>query len=269
MDYIVWRVSLEPMDEHARHPHLIRLFPHGAIILLTNSLILYHPHDVLRIIMWFRLAILAGTNRKTPGTWKLAVRYRVRSWLLDILDLYEDTREDVFGCGKQVFADIYANITWLLECEYLLKSGNYALSDRMASLNDDDETPHEDSPLVGPASLHIMRDRKEWSVTNGKPTINHTNINLNDDILATWFAEWAVLACESFRRFHIVLGVGSEAGNTDECNGVATEYGKKWGHVEVFAPEAFHRRHGVPSQAELDALETERLRRNREKRDRK
>ena len=248
------------MDEDAKDPHLIRLFPHGAVILLTESLILYRPHEALRILMWFRLAILSGNHQKTPGTWKLAIRLHVRPWLLDILDLYNDTKTDVFGCGKQVFADIYTNITWLFESDYRPDGAKYAVLDGMMCLEGDDETPDDNAPLVAPASLRAMRDRKEWNVENLEVEVDHDNIRLNDDLLIQWFAEWAILACEDFRRFQIVLGY--EPG--DRHDNIARRYQKTWGHIEVLTPESFYERHKVTAQTDLDTQEAERLRFSRE-----
>lgn len=82
----IWRISLAPMIDTTKHRHLLRLFPHGGVILLTDSMFLLRPTEALRLLMWFRLDMM---QRKNDLTWKIALRPRIRTWLLDILDLYE------------------------------------------------------------------------------------------------------------------------------------------------------------------------------------
>ena len=95
------------MHPAEKHPHLVRLFPHGGVILLTESLIIYRPHEALRILMWFKRVQLP---MKPSGTWKIAARPHIRDWLLDIMDIIADTKKDIFGYGIQVIADIYTEI---------------------------------------------------------------------------------------------------------------------------------------------------------------
>ena len=252
----VFKFSLEPLDEDAQSPHLIRLFPHGAVLLLTESLICYRPREALRILMWFRL--IKNHRERVPGTWKLAVRVHIRPWLLDILDLYEETKTDVFGCGKQVFGDIYTNITWLLEENYDPDgTDTYIIPDGMMCYEWDDETPNEEAPLVAPGqNLHEMKSRTAWNIDGSGVEIDHESIRLNDDLLVQWFAEWATVACEHFRRFHIVLG--HEPGDTFEE--IARPYRKRWGHIDaVLTAEKCFKRHGITAQADLDVKEAARL----------
>ena len=76
-----------------------------------------------------------------------------------------------------------------------------------------------------------------------------------------WFAEWAVVNLESFRKFHAVLGYpkGDEFGDK-----ALKAYERGWGHIEVLTAEECFKRHSVTSQEELDKMEAERRRRVRE-----
>lgn len=239
------------MDPAEKHPHLIRLFPHGGVILLTESLILYRPHEALRIIMWFRRILLPSKPRRT---WKLAARPRLREWLLDLLDLYQDTQKDVFGHGKQIIADIYTEILWLLE------NPNEPLTYMIYAC--DPELPTDEAPLVTPSSLKALQNRKEWKGDTSE-TIepDHHNIAQNDDLLIQWFAEWSMVHLDTYRKFHAVLGCpeDSEIGMKS-----ITEYEKFWGHIEVLTAEECFTRHIVTSQADLEKMESERRRKLRE-----
>ena len=253
-----FKISLEPLDEGNKSPHLVRLFPHGAVLLLTESLMLYRPHETLRILMWFRL--VKNHRERAPSTWKLAVRLHVRPWLLSILDLYEETKTDVFGCGKQVFGDIYTNITWLLEDDYDPGGAQrQRFPDGMMCYEWDSETPNEDAPLVAPATLYEMRHWNAWKNERSVAEIDHENIRRNDELLVQWFAEWATVACESFRRFHVVLGYEPEEVFED----IARRFRKRWGHIDVLTAEDCCKRENVSAQAELDIKEALQLHSNR------
>ncbi len=239
------------MDEAEKHPHLFRLFPHGGVILLTESLILYRPREALRIIMWFRRIHLPS---KQSGTWKLAARPRLREWLLDLLDLYEDTGKDVFGHGKQIIADIYTEVLWLLE------NPNQPLTYFVCDF--DSELLTDQAPLVTSSSLKALQARKEWKGDTPETTEpDYHNIGQNDDLLIQWFAEWAIVHLDSFRKFHAVLGYHpyDEVGKKS-----IKEYENCWGHIEVLDAEDCFKRHAVTSQDDLDKLESERRRKLRE-----
>ncbi|KAK4691931.1 hypothetical protein P7C71_g5175, partial [Lecanoromycetidae sp. Uapishka_2] len=247
----VLKTSLSPMTSAEKHPHLVRFFPHGGVILLTESLILCRPREALRIIMWFRRAHLPS---KQSGTWKLAARPRFREWLLDLLDLYTDTQKDVFGHGIQIIADIYTEILWLLE------DPNQPLSYQVEDF--DTELPTREAPLVTSSSLKALQARKEWKGDTPETIeIDHHNIAQNDDLLIQWFAEWAIVHLDSFRKFHAVLGcpAGDETGKKSIKN-----YENRWGHIEVFTAEDCFSRHKVTPQDKLDEMEAERRRKLRE-----
>ena len=215
----VWMISLSPMNQgEGYHPHLIRWFPHGGVILLTVSLMMYHPDEALRILRWFRLVHLPSKHR---DTWKIAVRPRIREWLLDIHDLcHEETWQSPFGFHLQIYADIMTEILFLLDRErepwgLMVESW-------------DTEVPLPEAPVV--AEIWLPRGRKEWvgdSYETAK--LDHEAIRWNDEELIQWFSEWAGAHVQDYRKFQVVLGhvKGSDKGEyLKKC------YEKGYGYLE-------------------------------------
>ena len=234
-----------------KHPHLVRLFPHGGVLLLIESLILYRPREALRILMWFRRVQIPA---KAPGTWKLAVRPRVREWLLDILEAYTDSGKDIFGCSKQIFGDIYTEI-----CE-LLQNPDPS-DDRLMCHEWDYEIPTDEALIVSSSSLRVLQARKEWKGEGADTEPDDNHIKQNDDLLARWFAEWAIVNLHNFRKYNIILGYAKDDPFTATA---VSEYEKGWGHIEVLTPEEAYARHKVTPQSNLDDMEAERRRKQKE-----
>ena len=234
-----------------KHPHLVRLFPHGGVLLLTESLMLYRPRETLRILMWFRRVQVPG---KAPGTWKLAVRPRVREWLLDIIEAYTDSGKDIFGCSKQIFGDIYTEIYELLQDP----DPSY---DRLMCHEWDYEIPTDEAPIVSSSSLRVLQARKEWRGEGADTEPDDDHIKQNDDTLAQWFAEWATANLHTFRKYHIILGYAKD--NPFTATAIAA-YEKGWGHIEVMTSEEACVRHKVTPQSKLDDMEADRRRKQKE-----
>ena len=247
----VWKTSLSPMHLGEKHPHLIRLFPHGGVLLLTESLLLYRPYESFRLLMWFRRIHVPA---KAPGTWKLAVRPRIREWLLDILDAYSSSGKDVFGYGMQIFADIYTEIYWLLQNHNPGSSG-------LMCHEWDYEIPTDEAPLVSSSSLRALQARKEWQGEGADTRTDDEHIRQNDNLLAQWFAEWAIFNLHSFRKFHIILGYTEDHPFTETA---ISAYEEQWGHLEVMTFEEACKRHKVTPQSKLDDMEAERRRKLKE-----
>ena len=247
----VWKTSLSPMHPSEKHPHLVRLFPHGGVLLLTESLILYQPRESLRMLMWFRRVHVPA---KAPGTWKLAVRPRIREWLLDIIDAYSDSGKDIFGCRIQIFADIYTEIYWLLQSPDPGKSG-------LMCQQWDYEVPTDEALIVTSASLRDLQARKEWKGEGDDTGPDDGHIRENDDLLAEWFAAWAIVNLPNFRKFHIILGYTKDHPFTSTA---ISAYERAWGHLEVMTFEDACNRHKVTPQDKLDQMEAERRRKLKE-----
>lgn len=239
------------MHPGEKHPHLVRLFPHGGVLLLTESLFLYRPLEALRILMWFRRDHVPW---KPPGTWKVAVRPRVREWLLDIMDAYTDSGKDIFGCSIQIFANIYTEIHWLLQ---KTDSGDAGLMCHEW----DYEIPTDEAPMVSSSSLRDLQSRKEWKGEGADTEPDDNNIKKNDDLLAQWFAEWAIVNLHNFRKYHIILGYTKDDPFTRPA---ISDYEKAWGHIEVMTSEEAFKRHNVTAQSVLDENEAKRRRKVKE-----
>ena len=171
------------------------------------------------------------------------------------MDVCDDANKDLFGHGIQVIADIYTEILWLFETSDPEDNG-------LMCYDFDYEIPTDDAPIVTSASLRSLQERKEWKGdTLATTEIDHQNIRQNDDLLIQWFAEWAMVNLESFRKFNAVLGYpkGDEFGDK-----AIKAYEKGWGHIEVLTAEECFKRHGVTSQEELDKMEAGRRRKVRE-----
>ena len=239
------------MHPAEKHPHLFRLFPHGGVLLLTESFILYQPYETLRMLMWFRLDHIPC---KVPGTWKLAFRPRVREWLLDIVDVYSDSGKEIFGCSIQVFANIYTEI-------YLLLQSPDPGEDRLMCHEWDYEIPTDEAPVVSSSSLRILQGRQEWKGEGADREADDDNIRQNDDLLVQWFAEWAIVNLQNFRKYHVILGYTKDHPFTKTA---ISAYEKAWGHIEVMTSEDAFTRHKVTAQRKLNEVEAERRRKLKE-----
>ena len=197
--------------------------------------------------MWFRRIHIPG---KAPGTWKLAVRPRVREWLLDIMDTYADSGKEIFGFSINTFAAIYTEIYWLLQTPDPCDNG-------LLCCEWDYETPTEEAPIVSSSSLRVLQGRKEWKGEGSNMESDDDNIRQNDDLLIQWFAEWAIVNLHNFRKYHVILGYTKDHPFTEKA---IPAYEQAWGHIEVMTCEEAFARHKVTAQSKLDEMEAERRR---------
>ena len=263
-------LSLEPTFQS--HSHLVQCFPHGGVVLLTVSLILYHPYEAVRVLRWFRLEQLPN---KPSGTWKVAVRPRIREWLLDIHDLCcEKTWQSPFGdFNLQVYADINTEIILLLE----RNTEPFGLMVETW----DTEVPIPEAPVV--AEIQLLRGRQEWMGDSFATTkIDHDAVHWNDEELIQWFSEWAGAHMWDHRKFQVVLGYprgdkegdrllkcyergygclenetskpGHEQGPLKRADGA--EVGSAWerGLVEILPYDLFFSRNRIPERTALDKM---------------
>lgn len=239
------------MHPGEKHPHLVRLFPHGGVLLLTESLVLYQPREALRVLMWLRRVQIPC---KAPGTWKVAVRPRFREWILDIMDAYVDSGKDIFGCSIQTFADIYTEVYWLLQKP---DPGD----NNLMCYEWDYETPTEEAPIVSSSSLRTLQAREEWKGAGADTEPNDDHIRQNDDLLIQWFAEWAIVNLQHFRKFNVILGYAKDHPFTETA---ISAYEKAWGHIEVMTCEDACTAHKVTAQSDLAKMEAQRRKKLKE-----
>ncbi|KAL9116512.1 MAG: hypothetical protein Q9187_006963, partial [Circinaria calcarea] len=156
----IFNINLRPVPPN---PFLTRLFPHGGALLLTDSLILNRPREVVRILAWFDTNILFN---KPAGTWKLCLRPRFRSWILNII------QHKLLEEGK-VYVEIYALIYKILPMELMDE-------------DDDFETPKEEAPIAYASSIGGL----DLNVGLGPKSSDTEGIARNDALLVDWFAGW-------------------------------------------------------------------------------
>ncbi|KAL8944941.1 MAG: hypothetical protein Q9216_000102 [Gyalolechia sp. 2 TL-2023] len=232
--------SLEPMSSLAPDPHLIRLFPAGTSILLTDSLFLLRPLETARILSWFRLSILVT---KPQGTWKICTRPAIREWLLKI-------QASLRPPNGNYFVSCYGEVMRLLPNE-MTNDGEY-------------DTPKEKAHIACMGAG--MRNFHEALGTNVKHLVEMEKgaITQNDDTLCSWFAGWAMTKQEKFRRFHIVTGRDEDSDEHRQLK----ERMKKYSHarfeksdfikVEVVSFERFAKKYDVWDSSKLKRKDDER-----------
>ena len=196
----VFNINLRPIPPNT---FLTRLFPHGGALLLTDSLILNRPHEVVRILAWFDTNILFN---KPAGTWKLCLRPRFRSWILDII------QHKLLEEGK-VYVEIYALIYKILPMELMDE-------------DDDFETPKEEAPIAYASSISGF----DLNVGLGPKSSDTEDIASNDARLVDWFAGWTRMKVKGMRRLHVVHGLGEEGAE------VRRQWERKWTHVSSISP---------------------------------
>lgn len=210
---ITLRPTIPPeLDAFFPPSTLTRLFPHGAGILITDSLVLNHPQVVTRILTWFRFNILVS---KPYGTWRIVMRPRPRSWLLDMVEEWPKPE-------ALLILGIYEQIWHILPLDLMDEDDDY-------------ETPLDDAPI----QCSIGIDAHDQGVGLGDKKTDIEGIAKNDNRLAEWFAGWSRTKVEYHRKFHIVHGFGEEGKE------VRKEWAKRWSHVMPLSIEGFMKVHGI------------------------
>ena len=216
----------------APDPHLNRLFPHGAALLLTDGLFLHRPREAARILTWFRLTVLTS---KAPRTWKLCTRPCLMDWLLKLQA--DRNMED----GK-VYVQCYGEVWRMVKDEYIDEGVP------------GDEQSTEDAPIHFMGSVSAFDE----NVGNGVATnaeVDTEAIARNDRILIEWFAGYAMTKLEYFRRFDIVTGIPPN----DERQREIRKVQAKWSHVDIMTAEELYLKLKVPGWNQLDKEEERRV----------
>ncbi|KAL9028535.1 MAG: hypothetical protein Q9196_003113 [Gyalolechia fulgens] len=226
----MFKFSLEPMSSLGPDPYLIRLFPAGTAILLTDSLFLLRPIETARILSWFRLSILPT---KAPGTWKICTRPAIREWLLKIqASLRSPNGKDFVSC--------YGEVMRLLPTE-MMEDGDRGVpidNAHIACMGTGMSNFHE---ALGTDVPHLAE-------------MDNEAIKRNDSTLCSWFAGWAMMKQEKFRRFHTVTGRDEKGVQ----HGQLKERMKKYSHVEVVSFEKFAKNYDVWDLPKLKRKDAER-----------
>lgn len=239
------------IDSTSPWPHLIRLFPTGSCLLITESLFLRRPKDALRILRWFRLDQLVT---KPPGTWKVAMRPRPIEWILHMMDAFEP-HQNTSSSVYQLYADICSELAFML-----FSAGGKS---RALVSPEDMTVPSPEAPIICPTSLKTFDEKVGWkgNVKNNTEVASQ-DIAKNDEVLVKWFAETSTIRFEQFRKFNIITGYERD----DEK---ATKWGAKYGHLEVMTTEEYCKINHVASAASLEQKEFDRQKKVREEAPRK
>ncbi|KAI9680332.1 MAG: hypothetical protein M1829_001218 [Trizodia sp. TS-e1964] len=79
MSFNLWVYGNENPHSPSTSFSVVRLFPLGGILLLTDEIFIQNPTGALNILIWFN----NQRQSRAPGTWKLAARSGLRDWLLN------------------------------------------------------------------------------------------------------------------------------------------------------------------------------------------
>lgn len=227
----MFNLSLQPMSPLAPGPHLIRLFPAGMAILLTDSLFLARPMEAARILTWFRLFALPS-KPTTTGTWKICTRPAVRDWLLKMTGrLTYPYGRDLVSCYGEIMRLLPPNMTkeW------------------------DPDVPKDEAPIACMGAGVSNFDYQLGTNVSALVEVDNQAIVKNDITLCGWFAGWAMMKQEKFRRFQIVTGRDGEDQLKQLKDGV-----KKWNHVVVMGFEKFATSNNVWDWSKLKRVDEER-----------
>ena len=241
----VFLFNTKPIITRSKWPHLIRLFPNGGCLLVTDSLFLRRPHNALRILRWFRLIILGSRH---PGSWKVAMRPRPIKWILQMMDHLQEGKDDHPGT-YQLYADICSEIILMLLCE---PNSNLVQSD-------DIDIPKPNAPIICPNILRHF-DQSLGCGVKSNIFIDPKAIANNDEILVTWFAETSMTRFEQFRRFQIISGY--ERGDK-EGHAYMESWADHYAHCDIFVPEDYCKMNRIPDPVELQQKEDQRIARVR------
>ncbi|KAL8808866.1 MAG: hypothetical protein Q9200_003948 [Gallowayella weberi] len=209
----MFNFSLEPMSPLGPDPHLIRLFPAAQAILLTDSLFLLRPIEAAQILSWFRLFIIPT---KAPRTWKVCTRPAIREWLLKLQEQFN------YPHGKN-FVLCYGEIMRLLPGEVTKQWER--------------EVPKDNAPIACMGE-GVSKFDQSLGTSND---LNHQAIMKNDVTLINWFAGWAMMKQEKYRRFHVITG---RAEASDEHKRLK-QAAKKYNHIAVMSFEKYADTHTV------------------------
>ncbi|KAL9109614.1 MAG: hypothetical protein Q9227_005794 [Pyrenula ochraceoflavens] len=238
----VFAVSV--LDRMDSLEHMERLFPHGTVILLTESLMRKEPDAAIAILQWF----LPFHKLKHPGTWKLIVRPNVRPWLTRLLVSDQDPK-----CRNK-WADMLAAVGEL--CSY--RSIRYVEASKRPSREDKKDKADESSDTE---SVGLDGESDDEGISHplissaqipryGKPSSksNVSQLTKDEHTMLEWFAGWA---CKKAHRYRCFVALTPES--LKEWNA--------WNHIDIMKPQQFMQDmeigvHGEnPSEGAADDME--------------
>ncbi|RDW70733.1 putative Chromo domain protein Chp1p [Aspergillus mulundensis] len=187
-----WKVSLAKPIQYLDPPlHVQRLFPHGGVYLLTEDFMVHEQVAAMIILQWFH----EYSRKKNPGTYKLMLRPDIMNWLLNNMEVGDDSQR----------------------CRWFTM---YHLVKQIGFNPNDDIIPGlEEDFIISPPTL----PKYGFRTADDSPDIpkNCTQEQRNTDHLGEFFAGYALLNAHRFRRFYMITSLEH------------LERWKKWHHIEI------------------------------------
>jgi len=203
---VIWNVSdstsLYPLfpstlcapDPHAGRLRFTRLFPHGCAFLLSPSFIIAEPERSYELLNWFLNKKFVNT---TAGTWKLVCCHDFRGYLLDLANSKAKEKEDFEQEHKDKPAKdsmLYQKKLDFSHCETRYKLYKALVTWQLKHTKDDSDSDSDDN------------DDNENPFVQAPKSIDQDD----DEGLINWFAGWAMLKLDTYRKFPII---GTNSGN--------------------------------------------------------
>ncbi|KMQ45720.1 Chromo domain protein [Trichophyton rubrum] len=209
----VFSLSLaRPFKSVNKRHHIIRLFPNGCVILITEDFILHDPKSALMVIKWVSNMFWDNNAKRGP---KLFFRPNIRLWLQQLWPTWPDETLYHIFCILEALIPDYS-------------SGCYVLGREDYPWSLDGETDDEGQPHVVISSPHIPN--YGWRSEDEHPDIpkNLTQGARNTDHLVEYFAGWAISNVENFRYFPVLV------------HSMPQLRWEKWSHIEILNYPAFY-----------------------------
>ncbi|KAL4972570.1 hypothetical protein BDW66DRAFT_120518 [Aspergillus desertorum] len=166
-----WKISLSKPISNANLPvHAQRLFPHGGVFLLTEDLMVREPVAAMVILQWF----YDWSKKKYPGLWKIMLRPNILNWLMNQMQLGDDSHK----------------CRWLA-IYHLIKQLGFC--------------PTNDLLVISPPTL----PKYGFRTADDSPEIpkDCTQEQRNADHLGEFFAGYSLVHAHRFRRFYMITAL--------------------------------------------------------------
>lgn len=105
----------------------------------------------------------------------------------------------------------------------------------------DREIPKGEAPIACMGAGVSNFDQQLGTRVSSLVEVDHQAIVRNDVTLCSWFAGWAMMKQERFRRFHVITGRDDDSGQLKQLKSSM----KKYNHLEIMAFEKFAKKHCV------------------------
>ncbi|KAM5485153.1 hypothetical protein McanCB56680_002073 [Microsporum canis] len=213
---IMFSISLaRPIKWVDDNPHILRLFPDGCVILMTEDFILHDCKNALKVVEWIYSNFWDNNVKHGP---KLFFRPNIRDWLHELWPTWHDENLYHFSCFVNALIPDSTG-------------GQYSTYREASPESLDGETDDEGQHHVIISTCHLpgYGSRSEQDHPNIPKGLTQEERNI--DHLVEYFAGWAITNVENFRYFPVLT------------HRVLQPRWKNWSHVEVFNYTEFYSRY--------------------------